>query len=190
MTAHNKPRFIKAAEQDVVHHSAAWVVKADGHQPVFVDCKVVEDAGSEKGYSLDVSVWRRGEAGLWEEERLDSEARALNDAYDGESFAKELSEDLNGAYAKIPYNVFEEVVDEHDLNFNIAPAVAIDYLPDEATRDAVSARIRENADADIAERSGRVVRDQEPEGLDSICANYEDVAGEAPYGQPACAPER
>lgn len=81
----------------------------------------------------------------------------------------------------IPYNVFEEVVGEHDTNYLIALAICIDQLPDCVTDDEVSRRIRLNADQDMDERRGLTVREQdEPSvSLDELAEVYEDQAGTA-----------
>lgn len=74
----------------------------------------------------------------------------------------------------IPYNVFEEVVDEHDTNYLIALAISIDQLPERVTDDDVSKRIRLNADQDMDERRGLTVREQDAPSvsLDELAEVY------------------
>lgn len=93
-----------------------------------------------------------------------------------ESFAGEY-----GAAAMIPYNVFEEVVDEHDTNYLIALAISIDQLPEHVTDDEISRRIRLNADQDMDERRGLTVREQDAPSvsLDELAEVYGDDKMEA-----------
>lgn len=179
MPAHNQPYFLDIAADDLVHHSAAWVVKEPNRSPVFVDCHAVADASLDRAWDLQVSVWDRDECGRWaQSEPLDAHG-LLNDAHEAAFFAEKLAGD-EGAFAKIPYNVFEEVVDEHDTNYLIALAIAIDELPERVTSDEISDRIRLNADQDIDERSGRTIREQDAqrESLDDLAAVYNEDFGE------------
>ena len=43
MGTHHQPYFLEQAKEDLVHHSAAWVVKEPERSPIFVDCHAVED---------------------------------------------------------------------------------------------------------------------------------------------------
>lgn len=81
----------------------------------------------------------------------------------------------------IPYNVFEEVVDEHDTNYLIALAIYIDQLPEHVTDDEISRRIRLNADQDMDERRGLTVREQDAPSvsLDELADVYGDDKMEA-----------
>lgn len=67
---------------------------------------------------------------------------------------------MPGTAASLPYQVFREVVNEHDTNYLIALAIAIDALPKDSTCDMASETIRANADIDIAERRKSVLPDQ------------------------------
>ena len=71
-----------------------------------------------------------------------------------------LAEGMPGTAASLPYQVFREVVNEHDTNYLIALAIAIDALPKDSTCDMASETIRANADIDIAERRKSVLPDQ------------------------------
>lgn len=37
MGTHHQPYFLEKAKEDLVHHSAAWVVKKPERSPIFVD---------------------------------------------------------------------------------------------------------------------------------------------------------
>ena len=71
-----------------------------------------------------------------------------------------LAESMPGTTTSLPYQVFREVVNEHDTNYLIALAIAIDALPKDSTYDKASETIRANADIDIAERRKSVLPDQ------------------------------
>lgn len=154
MGTHHQPYFLEKAKEDLVHHSAAWVVKEPERSPIFVDCHAVEDPSLGRG--------------------------SLGDAHDAARFAETLAGAI-GAATMIPYNVFEEVVDEHDTNYLIALAICIDQLPDCVTNDEVSRRIRLNADQDMDERRGLTVREQDGPSvsLDELAEVYGYQAGTA-----------
>ncbi|RHL25382.1 hypothetical protein DW029_02815 [Collinsella sp. AF38-3AC] len=57
MGTHHQPYFLEKAKEDLVHHSAAWVVKQPEHSPIFVDCHAVEDSALARGWDLQVTVW-------------------------------------------------------------------------------------------------------------------------------------
>lgn len=174
MPAHNQPYFLDSAAEDLVHHSAAWVVKSEGHQPCFIDCHAVVDDSLERGWDLRVTEWSRDEIGGWGESEAIGPHGGLDDAHDASRIADSLALERDGAAAMIPYNVFEEVVDEHNKNYLIALAISLESLPPEVTGDEISQRIFENADADISERSGTVIRSNpdHSESLDEICDAY------------------
>ena len=65
MGTHHQPFFLEQAAEDLVHHSAAWVVKQPGRSPIFVDCHAIEDPSLDRGWDLQVKVWQRNEIGLW-----------------------------------------------------------------------------------------------------------------------------
>lgn len=46
MGTHHQPYFLEKAKEDLVHHSAAWVVKKPERSPIFVDCHAIEDPPS------------------------------------------------------------------------------------------------------------------------------------------------
>lgn len=173
MGTHHQPYFLEKAKENLVHHSAAWVVKLPDHSPIFVDCHAVEDSALARGWDLQVTVWSRDEAGIWACGDDIQERGSLNDAHDAGTLAERLA-GASGAAAMIPYNVFEEVVDVHDTNYLIALAICIDQLPDCVTADEVSRRIRLNADQDMDERRGLTVREQdEPSvSLDELAEVY------------------
>lgn len=180
MGTHHQPYFLEQAKEDLVHHSAAWVVKEPERSPIFVDCHAVEDPSLGRGWDLQVAVWSRDEAGIWSCGEAIQDCGSLGDAHDAARFAETLAGTL-GAATMIPYNVFEEVVDEHDTNYLIALAICIDRLPDCVTDDEVSRRIRLNADQDMDERRGLTVREQDGPSvsLDELAEVYEDQAGTA-----------
>lgn len=180
MGTHHQPYFLEKAKEDLVHHSAAWVVKEPEHSPVFVDCHAVEDSALARGWDLQVVVWSRNAAGIWSCGEAIQVRDSIGDAYDAATFAEALAGATGGA-AMIPYNVFEEVVDEHDTNYLIALAICIDQLPDFVTDDEVSRRIRLNADQDMDERRGLTVREQDGPSvsLDELAEVYGDQAGTA-----------
>lgn len=180
MGTHHQPFFLEKAKEDLVHHSAAWVVKQPGRSPIFVDCHAVEDPSLDRGWDLQVKVWRRNEIGLWEAGRDIQGHGELGDAYDGASFALALAGE-SGASAQIPYNVFEEVVDEHDTNYLIALAVSIERLPERVTEDEISKRIMSNADQDMDARLGRTVSEQDApsSSLDDLAETYSENCDDA-----------
>ena len=85
MSSHNRPYNLEAAKKDVVHHSAAWVVKQPDRSPIFVGCRVVEDSTLDRGWDLQVKVWQRNEIGLWASGEEIQQRGELGDAYDGVS---------------------------------------------------------------------------------------------------------
>lgn len=180
MGAHHQPFFLEKAKEDLVHHSAAWVVKQPDRSPIFVDCHATEDPSLDRGWDLQVKVWQRNEIGLWASGEEIQQLGELGDAYDGESFARALAGE-SGAFAQIPYNVFEEVVDEHDTNYLIALAISIDELPDRVTADKISERIRFNADQDMDARLGRTVSEQDAPStsLDDLAETYAETCDDA-----------
>lgn len=177
MGTHHQPYFLEKAKEDLVHHSAAWVVKQPERSPIFVDCHAVEDSSLARGWDLQVTVWSRDEAGIWSCGGAIQERGSLGDAHDAARFAEALAAD-SGAATMIPYNVFEEVVDEHDTNYLIALAICIDQLPSCVTGDEVSRRIRLNADQDMDERRGVTVREQDGPSvsLDELAEVYGNQA--------------
>lgn len=176
MGTHHQPFFLEKAADDLVHHSAAWVVKQPGHSPIFVDCHAIEDSSLDRGWDLQVKVWQRNEIGLWASGEEIQQRGELVDACDGASFAQALAGG-SGAFAQIPYNVFEEVVDEHDTNYLIALAISIERLPEWATEDEISKRIMSNADQDMDARLGRTVSEQDAPSasLDDLAEMYAEV---------------
>lgn len=180
MASRNRPYYLEAAKKDVVHHSAAWVIKQPDRSPIFVDCRVVEDPSLDRGWDLQVKVWQRNEIGLWASGEEIQQRGELVDAYDGASFARALAGE-SGAFAQIPYNVFEEVVDEHDTNYLIALAISIERLPEWATDDEISKRIMSNADQDMDARLGRTVSEQDAPStsLDDLAETYAETFDDA-----------
>lgn len=180
MGTHHQPYFLEKAKEDLVHHSAAWVVKKPERSPIFVDCHAIEDPSLDRGWDLRVTVWSRDALDAWTSGEAIQERGVLGDAYDAATFAESLAGEY-GAAAMIPYNVFEEVVDEHDTNYLIALAISIDQLPEHVTDDEISRRIRLNADQDMDERRGLTVREQDAPSvsLDELAEAYGDDQMEA-----------
>lgn len=180
MGTHHQPFFLEKAAEDLVHHSAAWVVKQPGRSPIFVDCHAVEDPSLDRGWDLQVKVWQRNGIGLWASGEEIQQSGELGDAYDAASFAQALAGE-SGAFAQIPYNVFEEVVDEHDTNYLIALAISIERLPEWATDDEISKRIMSNADQDMDARLGRTVSEQDAPStsLDDLAETYAETYDDA-----------
>lgn len=147
--------FCPAAAKDIVHHASAWIVKEPDRQPKFLYCRAVEDRDNERGWNVLAEVWERDALGGW-----GISSSALHPEFRDTSDGIELTGNMPGAAAPLPYQVFREVVNEHDTNYLIALAIAIDALPDEVTHDATSKNIRNNADIDIAERKKSVMPDQ------------------------------
>lgn len=173
MGTHHQPYFLEKAKEDLVHHSAAWVVKKPERSPVFVDCYAIEDPSLDRGWDLRVTIWSRDALDVWTSGEAIQERGVLGDAYDAATFAESLAGEY-GAAAMIPYNVFEEVVDEHDTNYLIALAISIDQLPEHVTDDEISRRIRLNADQDMDERRGLTIREQDAPSvlLDELAEAY------------------
>lgn len=65
MGTHHQPYFLEKAKEDLVHHSAAWVVKKPERSPIFVDCHAIEDRSLDRGWNLQVTVWSRDELDAW-----------------------------------------------------------------------------------------------------------------------------
>ena len=49
MGTHHQPYFLEKAKEDLVHHSAAWVVKKPERSPIFVDCHAIEEHSLDRG---------------------------------------------------------------------------------------------------------------------------------------------
>lgn len=125
MGTHHQPYFLEKAKEDLVHHSAAWVVKKPKRSPVFVDCHAIEDPSLDRGWDLRVTIWSRDALDAWTSGEAIQERGVLGDAYDAATFAESLAGEY-GAAAIIPYNVFEEIVDEHDKMEADEAEVALD----------------------------------------------------------------
>ena len=106
-----------------------------------MDCHAIEGSSLDRGWDLRVTVWSRDALDAWTSGEAIQERGVLGDAYDAATFAESLAGE-DGAAVMIPYNVFEEVVDEHDTNYLIALAISVDQLPGRVTDDEVSRRIR------------------------------------------------
>lgn len=160
MIDHEDRYRCEAAEGDIVHPRACRLVKGVGHSPVLVEVRAVADAGAERGWRHQARSWALGRDGWMSKDMLLSEeAWKLDTA----QVADALSETFYPFIGEHPETVgiggalFDEIVQEHDTNYLIALAVAVDMLQGPAGRDRVADRIRANADADMSVRMGRAV---------------------------------
>lgn len=158
--------FCPAAANDIVHHAYAWIVKEANMQPKFLYCRAIDDPANDRGWNIIAEVWERDVLGGW-----GISSSTLHPEFEDTSDGYVLAESMPGTAASLPYQVFREVVNEHDTNYLIALAIAIDALPKDSTYDKASETIRANADIDIAERRKSVLPDQaglHPEDGDEI----------------------
>lgn len=147
--------FCPAAANDIVHHAYAWIVKEPNMQPKFLYCRAIDDPANDRGWNIIAEVWERDVLGGW-----GISSSTLHPEFEDTSDGYVLAESMPGTAASLPYQVFREVVNEHDTNYLIALAIAIDALPKDSTYDKASETIRANADIDIAERRKSVLPDQ------------------------------
>jgi len=139
--------FCPAAANDIVHHAYAWIVKEPNMQPKFLYCRAIDDPANDRGWNIIAEVWERDALGGW-----GISSSIMHPEFEDTSGGYVLAEGMPGTVASLPYQVFREVVNEHDTNYLIALAIAIDALPKDSTCDKASETIRANADIDIAER--------------------------------------
>lgn len=147
--------FCPAAANDIVHHAYAWIVKEPNMQPKFLYCRAIDDPANDRGWNIIAEVWERDVLGGW-----GISSSTIHPEFEDTSDGYVLAEGMPGTVASLPYQVFREVVNEHDTNYLIALAIAIDALPKDSTCDKASETIRANADIDIAERRKSVLPDQ------------------------------
>lgn len=147
--------FCPAAANDIVHHAYAWIVKEPNMQPKFLYCRAIDDPANDRGWNIIAEVWERDVLGGW-----GISSSTMHPEFEDTADGYVLAEGMPGTAASLPYQVFREVVNEHDTNYLIALAIAIDALPKDSTCDMASETIRANADIDIAERRKSVLPDQ------------------------------
>lgn len=147
--------FCPAAAGDIVHHAYAWIVKEPNMQPKFLYCRAIDDPANDRGWNIIAEVWERDVLGGW-----GISSSTIHPEFEDTADGYVLAEGMPGTAASLPYQVFREVVNEHDTNYLIALAIAIDALPKDSTYDKASETIRANADIDIAERRKSVLPDQ------------------------------
>lgn len=138
--------FCPAAANDIVHHAYAWIVKEPNMQPKFLYCRAIDDPANDRGWNIIAEVWERDALGGW-----GISSSIMHPEFEDTSDGYALAESMPGTTASLPYQVFREVVNEHDTNYLIALAIAIDALPKDSTYDKASETIRANVDRnDIA----------------------------------------
>ena len=147
--------FCPAAANDIVHHAYAWIVKEPNMRPKFLYCRAIDDPANDRGWNIIAEVWERDVLGGW-----GISSSTMHPEFEDTADGYVLAENMPGTVASLPYQVFREVVNEHDMNYLIALAIAIDALPKDSTCDKASETIRANADIDIAERRKSVLPDQ------------------------------
>lgn len=133
--------FCPAAANDIVHHAYAWIVKEPNMQPKFLYCRAIDDPANDRGWNIIAEVWERDVLGGW-----GISSSTIHPEFEDTSDGYALAESMPGTAASLPYQVFREVVNEHDTNYLIALAIAIDALPKDSTYDKASETIRANAD--------------------------------------------
>lgn len=138
--------FCPAAANDIVHHAYAWIVKEPNMQPKFLYCRAIDDPANDRGWNIIAEVWERDVLGGW-----GISSSTIHPEFEDTADGYVLAEGMPGTAASLPYQVFREVVNEHDTNYLIALAIAIDALPKDSTYDKASETIRANADIDIAD---------------------------------------
>lgn len=137
------------------NHAYAWIVKEPNMQPKFLYCRAIDDPANDRGWNIIAEVWERDVLGGW-----GISSSTMHPEFEDTADGYVLAEGMPGTAASLPYQVFREVVNEHDTNYLIALAIAIDALPKDSTCDMASETIRANADIDIAERRKSVLPDQ------------------------------
>ena len=132
--------FCPAAANDIVHHAYAWIVKEPNMQPKFLYCRAIDDPANDRGWNIIAEVWERDVLGGW-----GISSSTIHPEFEDTADGYVLAESMPGTAASLPYQVFREVVNEHDTNYLIALAIAIDALPKDSTCDMASETIRANA---------------------------------------------
>ena len=127
--------FCPAAANDIVHHAYAWIVKEPNMQPKFLYCRAIDDPANDRGWNIIAEVWERDALGGW-----GISSSTMHPEFEDTSDGYVLAESMPGTAASLPYQVFREVVNEHDTNYLIALAIAIDALPKHRYRRAPQER--------------------------------------------------
>lgn len=122
--------FCPAAANDIVHHAYAWIVKEPNMQPKFLYCRAIDDPANDRGRNIIAEVWERDVLGGW-----GISSSTIHPEFEDTADGYVLAEGMPGTAASLPYQVFREVVNEHDTNYLIALAIAIDALPKDSTCD-------------------------------------------------------
>lgn len=158
MIEHEDRYRCEAAEADIVHARSCRLVKGVGHSPVLVEVRAVTDDSAARGWRHQARSWALSRDGWMARNMLlPDEASRLDTA----QVADALSETFYpfvGAHpetAAIGGVLLDEIVQEHDTNYLIALAVAVDMLKGPAGSDRAADRIRANADADLSVRMGK-----------------------------------
>ena len=118
--------FCPAAANDIVHHAYAWIVKEPNMQPKFLYCRAIDDPANDRGWNIIAEVWERDVLGGW-----GISSSTIHPEFEDTADGYVLAEGMPGTAASLPYQVFREVVNEHDTNYLIALAIAIDGCPAE-----------------------------------------------------------
>lgn len=183
--------FCPAAANDIVHHAYAWIVKEPNMQPKFLYCRAIDDPANDRGWNIIAEVWERDVLGGW-----GISSSTIHPEFEDTADGYVLAEGMPGTAASLPYQVFREVVNEHDTNYLIALAIAIDALPKDSTCDMASETIRANADIDITIDEAIQIRDNACENIwesggqsdldeivwDQIGAEYKSIKSDSHRG--------
>ena len=111
--------FCPAAANDIVHHAYAWIVKEPNMQPKFLYCRAIDDPANDRGWNIIAEVWERDVLGGW-----GISSSTMHPEFEDTADGYVLAESMPGTAASLPYQVFREVVNEHDTNYLIALAIA------------------------------------------------------------------
>ena len=111
--------FCPAAANDIVHHAYAWIVKEPNMQPKFLYCRAIDDPANDRGWNIIAEVWERDVLGGW-----GISSSTIHPEFEDTADGYVLAEGMPGTAASLPYQVFREVVNEHDTNYLIALAIA------------------------------------------------------------------
>lgn len=109
--------FCPAAANDIVHHAYAWIVKEPNMQPKFLYCRAIDDPANDRGWNIIAEVWERDALGGW-----GISSSTMHPEFEDTSDGYALAESMPGTTTSLPYQVFREVVNEHDTNYLIALA--------------------------------------------------------------------
>ena len=116
--------FCPAAANDIVHHAYAWIVKEPNMQPKFLYCRAIDDPANDRGWNIIAEVWERDVLGGW-----GISSSTMHPEFEDTADGYVLAENMPGTVASLPYQVFREVVNEHDMNYLIALAIATILFP-------------------------------------------------------------